>query len=114
MQPGFKALKLYKGDTFAMRLNVSSTVNNSAVPFDITGYTFTSQIKEKNKSTLVAEFTYNIEDAEEGQLLLILSADEANKLNASKKYEYDVQMNNDGSKYTILQGPIIVTRDISS
>ncbi len=110
MLPGFKALKLYKGDTFAFRLTLSATGDD----YDISNYEFIAQIKEKGKSTKVAEFTYSIEDGPGGQLLLVLSATEAAKLNPTKKYEYDVQMDNDGIISTILNGPIIVVRDISS
>ena len=56
MLPGFKALKLYKGDTFAFRLTLSATGDD----YDISNYEFIAQIKEKGKSTKVAEFTYSI------------------------------------------------------
>ena len=110
MLPGFKALKLYKGDTFSLRLSISA--NEEA--YDLTGHTFISQIKEKGKSTLVAEFTCTIENAAEGSLLVTLPSSESSKLNHLKKYEYDVEMNNDGTKSTILNGPIIVVREVSS
>lgn len=110
MLPGFKALKLYKGDTFAFRLTLSAQNEN----YDISDYTFISQVKEKGKSTKIAEFTCTVEDGPAGQLLIVLPASESSKLNASKKYEYDVQMDNDGVISTILNGPIIVVREVSS
>lgn len=110
MLPGFKPLKLYKGDTFAFRL----TLNTGNSDYNITGHTFISQIKEKGKSTPIASFTYTIENAVQGIVLLTLTATEASKLIGGKKYEYDVEMNNSGVKSTILHGPVIVVADVSS
>lgn len=110
MLPGFKALKLYKGDTFSLRLTISADGD----PYNITGHTFISQIKEKGKSTIAATFTCTIENAVSGTLLVALPSSESSKLNPLKKYEYDIEMNNDGSKSTIVNGPIIVVREVSS
>jgi hypothetical protein len=110
MLPGFKPLKLYKGDTFAFRMSLDSSNQN----YNITGHTFIAQIKEKGKSTVVAEFDYSIENGVGGVVLLTLPATEADKLIGGKKYEYDVQMNNSGIVSTILKGPIVVVSDVSS
>jgi hypothetical protein len=110
MLPGFKPLKLYKGDTFSFRL----TLNSGTDPYDITSHTFICQIKEKNKSAVVAEFDYQIEDANDGIVLLTLSSTESSKLIGGRKYVYDIQMDNDGDSRTIINGPIIVVSDVSS
>lgn len=110
MLPGFKPLKLYKGDTFAFRL----TLNTGEFDYNIANHTFVSQIKEKGKTAVTASFTYEIEDEEGGVVLLTLPASEASKLIGGKKYEYDVEMNNLGVKSTILHGPVIVVADVSS
>jgi hypothetical protein len=110
MLPGFKPLKLYRGDTFSFRL----TLNAADDPYDITGHTFICQIKEKGKSAIIAEFDSEIEDEDAGIVLLTLSASEASKLVGGRKYVYDVEMNNDGDKLTIVNGPVIVVADVSS
>jgi hypothetical protein len=110
MLPGFKPLKLYKGDTFAFRLTLDVDENN----YDISNHTFISQIKEKGKSAVTAEFSYLIEDALGGVVLLTLPSYESSKLIGGKKYEYDVEMNNSGVTSTILKGPVVVVADISS
>jgi hypothetical protein len=110
MLPGFKPLKLYKGDTFAFRL----TLEVSETAYDISNHVFTSQIKEKGKSTVVAEFEYQIEDAELGIVLLTLTATESSKLSGGRKYEYDIQMNDSGVISTIIYGPVVVVSDVSS
>lgn len=110
MLPGFKAFKLYKGDTFAFNL----TLGAGGDPYDISNHTFRGQIKEKGKSTLIASFDYDIVDGPAGELTIILTADESSKLNGSKIYEYDIEMNNSGFVSTILKGPITVMSDISN
>jgi hypothetical protein len=110
MLPGFKPLKLYKGDTFAFRLTLDVDSND----YNITNHTFVAQIKEKGKSAITAEFDYVIEDGPEGIVLLTLPSSESSKLIGGKKYEYDVQMNNAGTISTILKGPVVVVADISS
>jgi hypothetical protein len=110
MLPGFKPLKLYRGDTFSFRL----TLNAGNTAYDITNHTFICQIKEKGKSTVVATLNSTIEDANDGILLLTLPASESSKLVGGRKYVYDIEMNNAGNKQTIVNGPIIVVSDVSS
>ena len=110
MLPGFKPLKLYKGDTFSFRL----TLGAGASAYDITNHTFISQIKEKNKSAISAQFNYQIESAVNGIVLLTLPSSESSKLIGGRKYVYDVQMNTPTSSVTIVTGPIIVVSDVSS
>ena len=110
MLPGFKPLKLYKGDTFAFRLSLDVDDAN----YNISNHTFVCQIKEKGKSTVVAEFDYEIENASGGVVLLTLPASESSNLIGGKKYEYDVQMDNSGVISTILKGPVVVVADVSS
>jgi type V secretory pathway adhesin AidA len=108
--PGFKAFRIYKGDTFAFNL----TLGAGGVDYIITGHTFTGQIKEKGKSTKVAEFTAAITNATAGELTVTLPASESAKLNGLKIYEYDIQMVNSGVVSTILKGPITVVSDITN
>lgn len=110
MLPGFKSFRIYRGDTFAFNLTLGSGGN----PYDITNHIFSGQIKEKGKSTKVAEFSFDITDAEAGELTVILSAEESSNLSGSKLYEYDIQMNNAGSISTILKGPVIAVSDITN
>ena len=110
MLPGFKPLKLYKGDTFSFRL----TLGAGASAYNITNHTFIAQIKEKNKSAISAQFNYQIESAVNGIVLLTLPSSESSKLIGGRKYVYDVQMDTPTSSVTIVTGPIIVVSDVSS
>ena len=110
MLPGFKSLKLYKGDTFAFNLALGA----GGEDYPITDHIFTGQIKEKGKATKIAEFEFQITDDLAGELTVLLTSTESSKLNGSKIYEYDIQMDNNGFISTILKGPIVVVSDISN
>ena len=110
MLPGFKSFKLYRGDSFSFRLTLSS----SSLPYNLTGSTFKSQIKEKGKTAIAAELTPVVENAVSGIVTFVLTTTESDKLIPGKKYFYDIEMTKNQSKSTILAGPIVVVADISS
>jgi len=108
--PGFKSFKVYKGDTFSFNLSLDS----GNADYNITGHTFSGQIKEKGKSTLVASFAFTITSGAGGNVTATLTATESAKLSGNKIYEYDIQMINSGVVSTILKGPIVVVSDITN
>lgn len=110
MLPGFKSFKVYSGDTFAFRM----TLEADTVAYDVTSHTFAGEIKERGKSTVVATFDIDIEDANDGIILVTLPATESANLIAGKKYVYDIEMDNAGAVSTLLQGPILVTGDVTA
>lgn len=110
MLPGFKSFKVYKGDTFSFNL----TLGSGGVDYNITGHTFSGQIKEKGKTTKIAEFAFTITNASAGELTATLTATESAKLSGNKIYEYDIQMVNSGVVSTILKGPMTVVSDITN
>jgi len=108
--PGFKSFRVYKGDTFSFNLSLDS----GNADYNITGHTFSGQIKEKGKSTLVASFAFTITSGAGGNVTATLTATESAKLSGNKIYEYDIQMNNNGVISTILKGPIVVVSDVTN
>lgn len=110
MLPGFKSFRIYKGDTFSFNLSLDSGNNN----YNITGHTFSGQIKEKGKTTKVAEFAFTITSGVGGNVTATLTATESAKLSGNKIYEYDIQMINNGIVSTILKGPIVVVSDVTN
>jgi hypothetical protein len=108
--PGFKSFRVYKGDTFSFNLSLDS----GNADYNITGHTFSGQIKEKGKSTLVASFAFTITSGAGGNVTATLTATESAKLSGNKIYEYDIQMINSGVVSTILKGPIVVVSDITN
>ena len=110
MLPGFKSFRIYKGDTFSFNLSLDSGNAN----YNVTGHTFSGQIKEKGKSTLVASFSFTIVSGAGGEVTATLTATESAKLSGNKIYEYDIQMINSGVVSTILKGPIVVVSDVTN
>jgi hypothetical protein len=110
MLPGFKSFKVYRGDTFAFRM----TLEASDLAYDVTSHSFAGEIKERGKSTVVASFEFDIEDADSGIVLVTLPATQSTNLIAGRKYVYDIEMTNSGVISTILQGPILVTGDVTA
>ncbi len=110
MLPGFKSFKVYRGDTFAFRM----TLGASEEAYDVTSHTFAGEIKERGKSAVVATLDFEIEDDVEGIVLVTLTATESANLIAGRKYVYDIEMTNGGVISTILQGPILVTGDVTA
>jgi hypothetical protein len=108
--PGFKSFRVYKGDTFSFNLSLDS----GNADYNITGHTFSGQIKEKGKSTLVASFAFTITSGAGGNVTATLTATESAKLSGNKIYEYDIQMINNGVVSTILKGPVVVVSDITN
>lgn len=112
MLPGFKSFRLYRGDTFVFQMTLES--GGDPYVLDSETFTFTGQIKEKGKSTLVASFNIEIIDENAGIIRCTLTATESAKLTGGKTYDYDIQMDNDGVVSTIIKGPILVTADVTS
>lgn len=112
MLPGFKAFRVYRGDTFVFQMTLSS--GGEAFILDSELVTFTGQVKERGKATMVSQFTIEILDGPNGVIRCILPASESANLVGGKSYEYDIQMDNDGIVSTILKGPIISTSDVTN
>ena len=113
MLPGFKSFKIYRGDTFVFQMTLES--GGDPYVLDADTFTFTGQIKEKNKpSTTIASFSIDIIDENDGIIRCTLSATESAKLTGGKTYDYDIQMDNDGVISTLIKGPILVVADVTS
>lgn len=110
MLPGFKSFKVYRGDTFAFRMTLAEGLNR----YNVTSHSFAGEIKERGKSAVVATFSFTIENAAQGVVLVTLPATQSINLIAGKKYIYDIEMTNSGVISTILQGPILVTGDVTA
>jgi hypothetical protein len=110
MLPGFKSFKVYRGDTFAFRM----TLKEGLLGYNVTSHSFSGEIKERGKNTVVSSFGFTIENAASGIVLVTLTAAESVNLIAGKKYVYDIEMTNGSVISTILQGPILVTGDVTA
>jgi len=109
MLPGYKAFKVYKGDTFVFSMALKTGLN----AISLTGYTFSGQVKEKGKSTTIASFSFVTTSEYNGTVQVTLSATESAKLIGGKLYEYDIQMSNSGVISTLFKGPLTVVADVT-
>jgi hypothetical protein len=110
MLPGFNSFKVYRGDTFAFRM----TLAEASVAYNVTSHSFAGEIKERGKTEVVASFSFTIENAASGIVLVTLPATQSINLIAGRKYVYDIEMTNGTVISTILQGPILVTGDVTA
>jgi hypothetical protein len=90
------------------------TLADGLVRYNVTSHNFAGEIKERGKSDVVASFTFTIENASQGVVLVTLPATQSVNLVAGKKYVYDIEMTNSNVISTILQGPILVTGDVTA
>jgi hypothetical protein len=108
MLPGFKAFRITRGDTFAFDM----TLQQGGLAYEITeDVIFSGSLVEKGKTSVTAEFSFEVLDLVEGIVRCTLSSIESGKLTGGKTYNYVIQMNNIGIVSTIIQGPIIVKPD---
>lgn len=112
MLPGFKSFRLYRGDTFVFQMTLES--GGEPYVLDSDTDTFSGQIKEKGKTTVVATFSTQILDEANGIIRCTLTATESAKLTGGKSYDYDIQMKRGDVVSTIIKGPILVTADVTS
>jgi hypothetical protein len=110
MLPGFKSFKVYRGDTFAFRMTLADGLSS----YNVTSHSFAGEIKERGKSTVVASLSFTVENAAQGIVLVTLPATQSINLIAGRKYVYDIEMTNGSVISTILQGPILVTGDVTA
>ena len=110
--PAYNSFQLYKGDT----LRFSLTLQNSGSAFIIPdGTVFSGAVKEKNASSITAQFDSDILSASSGKVLFTLDSLNSSLLTANKNWSYDVQMQDSASIVTtLLTGSIFVTDEVTS
>lgn len=104
-------LSIDQGADFESNLDL---VAEDGSPLDLTGYTFSSQIRKSYySSNASANITVQVVDASNGNTVLAITA--ANTANiAAGRYAYDVKMKNDLNKtIRIVEGIITVTPQVT-
>lgn len=93
--------------------NRSFEVSESGVPINISGYTFTAQIREHFHSTDATAFTTTVTDGPNGLFSISLSDTTTAGMAYGKQY-YDIVMTDtSGSKTRLLQGDALVAWGIT-
>lgn len=91
----------------------SFEVSESGVPIDISGYTFTAQIREHFHSTDATDFTTTITNAANGLFSISLTDTTTAGMAYGKQY-YDIVMTDTtGNKTRLLQGDALVAWGIT-
>ena len=109
-QPADQDLIITRGDTETLVVTIT-TDGSTAV--DITGRTYSSQIRTQQDSTTIkASFTCTVTSGAAGQVTCVLSATSSATLSAGL-YFWDLQENASGVISTILAGNITVLADVT-
>ena len=109
-QPADQDLIITRGDTETLVVTIT-TDGSTAV--DITGRTYTSQIRTQQDSTTIkASFTCTVTSGAAGQVTCVLSATSSAALSAGL-YFWDLQENASGVISTILAGTVTVLADVT-
>lgn len=110
MVPAKQDIKIMRGDTEIFNIMVTDSVGAAV---DLTGDTFTSQIRyNRDDSSIAATFTCEIIDAEDGHVRLTLPATSSAGLVSGTAF-WDLQRNNDGIITTIVAGRCTVLADVT-
>lgn len=109
--PAYNSFQLYKGDT----LQFTITLNSSGSAYPIPGGTeFSGAIKQKGRTSAIANFDTSILSSASGIVLFRLPSEESSLLDAKKNWIYDLQLEQpDGSITTFLTGNIFVTDEVT-
>ena len=109
-QPADQDLIITRGDTETLVVTIT-TDGSTAV--DITGRTYTSQIRTQQDSTTIkASFTCTVTSGAAGQVTCVLSATSSAALSAGL-YFWDLQENASSVISTILAGTVTVLADVT-
>ena len=109
-QPADQDLTITRGDTETLVVTIT-TDGSTAV--DITGRTYSSQIRTQQDSTTIkASFTCTVTSGAAGQVTCVLTATSAAALSAGL-YFWDLQENASGVISTILSRNVTVLADVT-
>lgn len=103
------ALELVRGAAFARTITykVNGAVQN------ITGYTFTSQIRTTG-SVNVVSLTCTVTDAANGVFTIALTANETASLTAGTPYVWSLEQSVSGVASELLRGPVTVFEEVTA
>jgi hypothetical protein len=109
-QPADQDLTITRGDTETLVVTITT---DGSTPVDITGRTYSSQIRTQQDSTTIkASFVCTVTDGAAGEVTCVLSATSSATLSAGL-YFWDLQENASGVISTILSGNVTVLADVT-
>jgi hypothetical protein len=102
-------LLIDQGSTFSASLSIASTGN---IPFNLTGWTATSQIRRTYASSVAQIFTTQIDVPTNGIIVLGLT-DEMSSVLKPGRYVYDVVIEKNGEIYRAIEGIVTVNASVT-
>lgn len=107
LRPGKLNIKVTRGDTDGIPI----LIQEGGIPADLTGRTYTAQLRRSAGSTTAIDVEVDTTDADSGSLVLRLSADDTEALTGD--YFWDLQQTIGGTVRTILAGKWSFTADVT-
>jgi hypothetical protein len=106
-----QALYIDQGANFSTGITLYA--DNGITPLNLTGYTFSSQMRKSYASSTATTFTCTVPTPSNGQIILSLTPNQTSALKAGR-YLYDIEMV-DTSNYRTrpVEGIIIVSPQIT-
>ena len=109
-QPADQDLIITRGDTETLVVTITT---DGSTPINITGRTYTSQIRTQQDSTTIkASFTCTVTSGAAGEVTCVLSSTSSAALSAGL-YFWDLQENASSVISTILAGTVTVLADVT-
>lgn len=104
-------LALDQGTTYAVTIGVTDDTGSAR---DLSGYTGRAQIRRSYYTTSNTAFTVSIDNPDDGEIVLSLTATQTSNLKAGR-YVYDVEIVNDGTSEVerIVEGIITVYPEVT-
>ena len=83
------------------------------LPYDLTDYAITSQLRKSNYSNTSVDFTTSLTDAANGEFTIGLTHGQTANLQPSAKYLYDILIEKDSIITKIVSGIITITPSVT-
>lgn len=109
--PATQDLTIMRGDTEVVQVVLLQ--DDETTPINITGRTYTSQIRSTQDATIIsASFTCVVTDGANGEVTCTLAAADSAELDPGYYY-WDLQENASGTISTVLAGQVTVLADVT-
>lgn len=109
--PATQNLTITRGDTETVVAVLTS--DEAGTPINITGRTYTSQVRSAQDSSIIAaSFTCTVTNGAAGEVTCVMSATASAELDPGF-YFWDLQENASGTISTVLAGQVTVLADVT-
>ena len=114
MLPITRNIQIYQGDTFSLIFRLRQRNQAGQVsPVNLSGATAHAQIRNRDEAqSLMAEFTTTITNPENGEVRILLTADQTRALTQNGKWDVQINFAN-GTVRTYMKGSVSVTKEVT-